>query len=172
MTGVGVVVPVVMVGEIIALALTRVAEKVGLAGVVEVVIGMSNVVGFFGIKRAVALVLVCITACHTVEDVAVMYPYVVVVLLKADTVTLVTVAVHKADVSYLKVGYTLDSDTKAVEYGVLADTLNGHTAGKFSFAEVDKQVTLIKCCGVGNVADKSYADRLGFVSFLRAVRMF
>ena len=88
-----------MVRDVVLLHLTGIAEQAALSRIPEVIIRMSDVRGFFRIKRTVALVLIRIRACHTVEDIAVVYPDVMVILLKAYAVSLVAVAVHKSDIS-------------------------------------------------------------------------
>ena len=58
--GVGVVVPVVMIGHIVGLLLGLHALEVALAVVPEMVIGMCDIGGGLGVQSAVALYLVCI----------------------------------------------------------------------------------------------------------------
>ena len=167
MTRVGVVKPIMVIGEVVLLCLTAVAEQTALSCVPKMVVGVSNISGLLGIKSAIALILVSIRACHTVEDVTVVNPNVIVILLKANAVALITVTVHKRDVSNLKIGNTLDSDTKSVKYCILTDTLDGHSAGELALTKINKQVTLVKSSGVGDVTDKSDTDRILLISLLK-----
>lgn len=52
---------------------------------------MGDKCGGLGIKCAVTLYLVCVCSCVAVEKVAVMYPYMVVVLLETAVVSLIAV---------------------------------------------------------------------------------
>ena len=149
------VVPVVMIGHIVGLLLGLHALEVALAVVPEMVIGVCDISGGLGVQSAVALYLVCVRASVAIEEITVMHPDMVVALLQAAVIALAAVAVHKADVAHFHVGTVLHDQTKAVEHGVRADTLDGDA----SLGGVDHQITLGHICRVRDIADKAQAQR-------------
>ena len=155
-TGVGVVVPVMVVGNVVNDCIA-VTVKMNLTAIPEVVVGMSYVLRFLGIKLTVALCLVGIRACIAVEEVAVMNPHMVVILLKTDVIALGAVTVHESKVSYLYVRGGLDTDTEAIYSSICAYTLEGKTNAVVIV--LNKKVSLVKGCsaagGIGDVTDEA-----------------
>ena len=97
------VVPVVVVGDVVARLFALHTLQVAFAAVPEVIVRVRYVRRCLGVERAVALCLVGIGARVAVEEVAVMHPYVVVALLQAKVVAFAAVAVHKSDVAHFHV---------------------------------------------------------------------
>ena len=79
------------------------SQQVALSAVPEMVIRKCDIRRFLAVKRTVAFGLISIAAGHTVEQIAVMHPNVVVPLLQSNIVALAAVNQHNADISYLKV---------------------------------------------------------------------
>ena len=162
MTGVGVVIPVVVVGNVVGCIRGRTTLKVRFTCIPEVVVGVSYVVRLLGIKRAVTLFLVGVSACMTVEEVTVVNPDMVIALLETDAVALRAVCIHNCQVADLHVRGVLKTNTKAVYGCILAHTLNGDT--NIVAGVVDNNITLIKCSsctGIGNVTDNTNTERCG-----------
>ena len=82
------VIPVVVICYIVARSLVLHTLKVALTVVPEVVEGVSYVRRLLCIESAVALSLVSIRACIAVEEIAVVYPDVVVALLESAVIAL------------------------------------------------------------------------------------
>ena len=78
MTGIGVVEPVMVVCDVVLCRLALHTLEIALSVIPEVVVGVSDVCGSLCIESAVALSLVSIGACVAVEEIAVMYPDMVV----------------------------------------------------------------------------------------------
>ncbi len=98
------VVPVVVISDVEILRCTLAqTEEVTLAAVEEMVVRKGDICGLFAVERAVTLSLIGIAACLSVKEVAVVYPYMIVALLKAYVVALVAVNEHKAHISDLEV---------------------------------------------------------------------
>ena len=155
------VIPVVVVGNVVYGSIT-VAVEMNLTCIPEVVVGVSYVLRLLGIKRAVTLCLVGVSACITVEEVTVMHPDMVITLLETDVVTLRAIAVHKSKVADLNVAGILDTDTKAVYGGILAHTLNGETDGVVLV--FDQKVALVKrssAAKILNVTNETNANGYG-----------
>ena len=168
-TGIRVVIPVVVVGYVVDNCIA-VSMEMNLTAIPEMVIRMSYVLRFLGVKLTVALCLVGIAACVTIEEVTVVNPDVIVVLLETEVIALRAVTVHNREVSYLYVRGGLDTDTKSVDSSVFADALKSKTKGVVII--LDKKVALIECSAaakIGNVTDKTHTDRSG-ISFKRACR--
>ena len=123
MTGVGVVEPVVVIGDPVFSCLTCHTAQGHLSGIPEVVIRNGNVLGIvLQIHRAVALGLVSIASSCTVENVIVMNPDVIVICFQCDTVI---AEQHNSQVTDLNASCSLAADTEAIAYSVLTDTFNG-----------------------------------------------
>ena len=80
------VIPVVVVSDVVARSFVLHALKIAFTVIPEVIVGVGNVGGLFSIKGTVALFLVSVASCVAVEEIAVMYPDVVVALLETAVV--------------------------------------------------------------------------------------
>ena len=153
------VVPVVVVGDIQVLrSIFAQAQQVALTRIPEVVVGKSHVGRLFAVQGAVALGLVGGAAGLAVEEVAVVHPDVVVVLLQADVVALVAVAVHRAEVAHLHVGGVLDAQAPAVGHGIVAHTFHGDAAGS-QIVIFHHEVAVQHVGQVGNLAHQAHEQR-------------
>ena len=157
MTGVGMVIPVVVIGDIILCRFRFHALQIALSAIPEMVKGVRDIAGGLGIQCAVALCLVRIGTGIAVKHVTVMHPDVVIACREADIIALGGIAVHKADVSDLYVGAFLDDQTKAVEGRICADAFDGQTAGHGIHIEIAAR----ERARIRDVADKADADRTG-----------
>ena len=155
------VIPVVVVGDVIAFGFGLHALQVALAVIPEVVVRVGNISGFFGIQCTVALYLVGIRTGIAIEEIAVMYPDVVVALLQTAVIAFGAVAVHEAQIPNFNVRAVLHNQTKAIQNSIVANAFNGHA----SLCGVHIQITLRQNSRVSDVADDSQAERTGFLAF-------
>ena len=123
---------------------------------------MSDISGGLGIKSSVALCLIGVRACVTIEEIAVVDPDVVVVLLESAVVALTAVAVHKAEISYLYVGAVLHNETEAVEGSVIAYALDGTACCDC----VHHKVSLHENGRIGDIADEADIQRSWLLALL------
>ena len=164
------VVPVVVIRDVVAFGRTFLEpEQVRLAVVPEMVIAERNVRGKLAVKRAIALHLVLVATRIAVEEVAVVHPHVLVVLLQADVVALVAVHVHDSEVADFHVLRVLDADAPAVHCRVGTNALHRYV-GVFGLAEVNHHVTLHERIGIRHVADNAQVERSRLVALLVAIQ--
>ena len=168
MTGIRMVIPVVVVGDAVLGRFGLHALQIALAVIPEVVVAVGDEARGFGIECAVALCLIGIGACVAVEQVAVVHPDMVIVLLQTDIIAFAAVAVHEADVAHLDVRGVCNAQTEAVEYGIRADAFNRDTAGNalVCAAALEKQVAVHQSCRIGDVADAADIERTGIGALL------
>ena len=133
------------------------------------VIAERNVRGKFAIQGAIALHLVLVAARIAVEEVAVVHPHVLVVLLQANVVAFIAVHVHDSEVADFHVLRVLDANSPAVHGRVGTDTFHRHVGG-FRLAEVNHHVALHKRIRIRHVADKAQVERSRLVALLVAVQ--
>ena len=103
MTRVWVIIPVVVVCDIVLCAFTLHTLKITFSIIPEVIVGMSNICRSFCIECTVALCLISIRTCISIEEITVVNPYMIICLLKSAVITFGTVTVHKTYVSHFNV---------------------------------------------------------------------
>ena len=113
-TGVRMIVPVVVVSDIVGFGFGLHALQVALAVIPEVVVRVGDISGLFGIQCTIALYLVGIRTGIAIEEIAVMYPDVVVALLQTAIIAFGAVAVHEAQIPNFNVRAVLHNQTKAI----------------------------------------------------------
>ena len=117
------------------------------------------------VESAVALHLVGIGARIAVEEVAVVHPDVLVVLLQTHVVAFPAVHVHDAEVADFHVLRVLDTDAPAVRGRIHADALDGERRSLL-LAEVHQNVALVGGIRIRDVPDNADVERARVVALL------
>ena len=168
MAAIGMVVPVVVISDIIAFGRTfGKTEQVRLAVIPEVVIAEGDIGGLLAVQRTVALHLVGIGTRIAIEEVVVVNPDILVVLLQTNIVALVAIHVHDAQVADFHILCVLDTDAPAIHHGIGTHALHRHV-GIFGTAEIDHQVARFKNTRVSHITNQTDVKRSRFVTFLVA----
>ena len=166
MATVGMVVPVVVISNVktVGRAFGK-AEQIRLAVIPEMVVAEGHVGGLFAVQGTIALDLVLVATRMAVEEVAVVHPNVLVILLQANVVAFVGIDIHNTDVADFNIESVLDTNAPAVCRSVVTDTFDRHGA-TFLFAHVNQDVTLVGHFGVGHVANQANGERTRIVALL------
>ena len=155
------IVPIVVIGDIVGFGFIFHTLQVALAVIPEVVVRVGDISRLFGIQCTITLYLIPLFTSIAIEEVAVMYPDMVVALLQAAVIAFRAVAVHEAQIPNFNVRAVLHNQTKAIQNGIVADAFNGHA----SFCSVHIQITLHQNSRVSDIANDSQAERTGFLAF-------
>ena len=149
------VVPVVVIGNIVAFggAFGK-TEQVRLAVIPEVVVAEGDVGGLFAVQGTVSLHLVLVGSRIAVEEIVIVHPYILVILLKSNIVAFGAIHVHNAQVANFHILRILDTDAPTVRHGIVTDTFDRHV-GLFGTAEINHHVSRFHNGRIGNITDKA-----------------
>ena len=145
-TAVGMIVPVVVIRDVESFGRAfGKAEQIGLAVIPEMVVAERHVGGLLAIQGAIALDLILVATGMTVEEIAIMHPDILVVLLKADVVAFVAIHIHDTDIANFDILGVFNTNTPAVCRCIVTDTFERDSHSLF-FTHIDYDIAMI-CIG-------------------------
>ena len=143
MTAIRVVIPVVVICDVIVCTTLRKTEEVTLTIIPEVVVRECHVVRLLAIESTIALYLVGIRTSITIEHIAVVNPYMLIVLLQTYIVTFATITVEETYVANLCIASALQADTPTISDSIIADTFDSYTSRNILAIHINDNVTLV-----------------------------
>ena len=133
------------------------------------IVRKSYISRFFTIKRTIAFYLVSITTGIAIKEIAIVHPYIFIVLLQANIIAFAAATVHGSDVPDFDIGTAFNAYTPAISHSIVAYTFKCNIRCG-SIVVLNYQIA-IQCIG-GNTYISNHSDskRTGIFSFFNTIQ--